>query len=118
MTTKEKVIRQSITKIEKRLVEIQEILDFDWLKEFKALRNGFLSLPFEEQARTIRQQVKKEKKLERTFEKSMETPKLIEEKARLTLELADLNNELYWIENARSKAIDKLIELNNADKLK
>jgi hypothetical protein len=111
MTTKEKVVRQSIKKIENRLTKIQELLDFDYIKELKSLRNGFLSLSLSEQARTVKDHIKKEKKLESTFEKHLDSIKLIEEKVKLEFELADLNSELYWIENRRYKAVDTL--LNN-----
>lgn len=98
MTIREKIIRQSISKIEKRLTKIQEILDFDWLAERNSLLEKWNSLSPSQQRKQVNAFVTAEKKLNNKMNLHLNSAKLIQEKATLSLEHAALKNELYWIE--------------------
>jgi len=109
MTTEEKIIRKSIAAIDKRLAYIEYLLNFNYIAELRALRNPFLALSPAEAALKVKEHIKAERKLEKTWEKSMKSVELIEEKVKLELELANLNNRLYWIERTKIR--------NHANKL-
>jgi hypothetical protein len=109
MTTKEQVVRESIAKVHMRLCEINNILDATPLIDIVNLRREAQDLldknpKFEQRVSNkmldkIKEYSKKEKKLFAVAkvqqEKSIE---LLEEKAKLTVELGDLHNDLYFIE--------------------
>lgn len=108
MTTKEKVIRQSIGQVEKRLKEINLILDANPLSEICKIRQEAQKLLDEN--KTVEQRTsndfiakieelsKREKEQFAIAEKSKYSIKFIDEKVNLEFELSDLRNELYYIE--------------------
>ena len=111
MTTKEKVINQSIGKVEKRLKEINFILEANPLSEICKIRQEAQKLLDEN--KTVEQRTsddfiakiealsKREKEQFALAEKSKDSIKLIDEKVNLEFELSDLRNELYQIEHRR-----------------
>lgn len=111
MTTKEKVIHQSIRQVEKRLKEINFILDANPLIEICKIRQEAQKLLDEN--KTLAQRTsddfmskievlsKREKAQFALAEKSKDRIKLIGEKVKLELELSDLRNELYHIERKK-----------------
>ena len=108
-TIKEQVVRESIARVNMRLCEINNILDATPLIDILNLRKEVQDLldknpKFEQRVANemlakIEEYSKKEKELFAVAkiqqEKSIE---LLEEKAHLTIELGDLNGELYFIE--------------------
>jgi hypothetical protein len=111
MTTKEKIIHQSIEKIEKQLKEINYIIDANPLTEIIKIRQEAQKLL--EENKTIEQRTsesfiskieilsKREKEQFALAKKGKDTTKLIDEKIKLEFELSDLRNELYHIERTR-----------------
>jgi hypothetical protein len=109
MTTKEQVIRESIARVNMRLCEINNILDATPLidilnlrKEAQDLLNKNLKIEqrvSNEMLDKIEEYSKKEKEFFALAKIQQEkTIELLEEKAHLTIELGDLNGELYFIE--------------------
>ena len=111
MTTKEKVIKESIKRNTKRLNEIKAILDASPLSRICELRMEAKKLFDENQGiekRTsnefiakIDKLAKEEKKMFALAKKQQCSAKLINEQVNLEVELSDLNNELYLIERRR-----------------
>lgn len=111
MTTKEKVINQSIEQVEKRLKEINFILEANPLSEICKIRQEAQKLLDEN--KTVEQRTsddfiskievlsKREKEQFSLAEKSKDSIKLIDEKVKLEFELSDLRNELYCIERRK-----------------
>ena len=111
MTTKEKVINQSIGKVEKRLKEINFILEANPLSEICKIRQE--AQKWLDENKTVEQRTsddfiakiealsKREKEQFALAEKSKDSIKLIDEKVNLEFELSDLRNELYQIEHRR-----------------
>ncbi len=111
MTTKEKVINQSIKQVEKRLKKINFILGAAPVSEICKIRQEAQKL-FDEN-KTVEQRTsddftskikvlsKREKEQFFLAEKSKDSIKLIEEKIKLEVELSDLRNELYYIERRK-----------------
>lgn len=115
MTTKEKVIRESIIRVETRLAKINKDLNASPLSDLIDIRREAQALldknktvaertsdeftaQIEELSKKEKQCVKMAKEL--TGRKMSE---LIDEKVTLQRELIDLNNELYRIEWTKSK---------------
>ena len=108
MTTKEKVINQIIEQVEKRLKEINFILESNPLSEICKIRQEAQKLLDEN--KTVEQRTsddfiskievlsKREEEQFALAEKSKDSIKLIDEKVNLEFELSDLRNELYHIE--------------------
>lgn len=109
MKVKEKVIRRSIEEINKRLSEVNYILEANPLGDIMKLRteaqkelekarknNTDTSDEFLEY---IKKASKKEKELFALAEKQQNTSNLVSEKVELESELSSLNNELWYIEN-------------------
>jgi len=102
MTTKEKVICESIMRVQKRIKEIDDILNATPLQEIIKIRKEFQELiksklPLQEEIKMIEKFQKEEEKQLKIFEKQQNTLKLIDEKVKLAMELSDLKGELYWI---------------------
>src|ERR1035437_187550 len=108
MTTEEKIIRKSIEKINKRLHDINVILDAAPLLEIIEIRKeaqDFLNANPTIDQRTSKQALykinelsKKEKEMFEIANKQKNTVKMLEEKTKLTMELSDLKNRLFFIE--------------------
>lgn len=108
MTVKEKVIRQAIKKIERRIKYINSIIEAEPLKAIIEIRKEAQKLiksnkPASEQIRIINKLQKEETKQLNIIEKQMKLGKYLEEKAQLMNELSQLNSELYWIENDKKR---------------
>jgi len=114
MTTKEKVINESILRIEKRLSEIREMNDARPLSDIIAIRQEAQALLQENttiEQRTSAAFLEKIEQLSRREQKAIKLAKeltgkrmidLMNEQIKLEFELRDLNNEKYYIE-LRSK---------------
>ena len=108
MTTEEKIIRKSIEKINKRLHDINVILDAAPLLEIIEIRKeaqDFLDANPTFDQRTSAQALdkinklsKREKEMFEIADKQKNTVQLLEEKVKLTIELSDLKNRLYYVE--------------------
>lgn len=110
MTTKEKVIRESITRIEKRLKEIDDINNarpisdlIEVRKEAQSLLDAYTTI----EQRTSTEFIKKIEKLSNKEGACLKLAKkltgsymndIMNEEIKLRHELRDLNNELYYIE--------------------
>ena len=107
MTTKEKIVRQSIEAVTKEIAEIQALFDANPLVEIIEVRKAAQALlndyqPSErikpEFMEKLGALVKREKELFAIADKRQDTLKLIDRQVELEIELGDLNNELYSIE--------------------
>lgn len=108
MTTKEKVIRESIERNTKMLKEIKELLEANPLSRICELRSEAKKLLDENQGiekRTSKEFVakidklaKEEKRMFELAKKQQDSAKLIDEQVKLEMELNDLNNELYLVQ--------------------
>lgn len=106
MIAKEKIIRKSIKQVEKKLQEIDNILNANPLSEIFKIREQTQVLLDEN--KTIEQRTSKEfmskleelsKREQQQFElaKKINSVKLIDKKVDLEFELTDLKNELFYI---------------------
>lgn len=105
MTTKEKVINQSIEQLKKRLKEINFILEANPLSEICKIRKEAQKMLNENKTvesrisddfiSKIEVLVKREKEQFDLAEKLKDSTKLIDEKVDLEFELLELRNELY-----------------------
>lgn len=116
MTTKEKVINESIIRVEKRLAEIKKILNATPLLDLIDVRREVQVLL--EENKTIQQRTSNEfiAKIDNLAKKEKQCIKLakeltgqkmidlMDEEISLEVELSDLNNELYHIERIKSKS--------------
>jgi len=109
MTTKEKVITESISRIKRELDGIDEILNANPLSEIIKLRQKAAEITEGEKWRDksvlaeLNEMGKEEKRLFALAKKQQNTNELIDRKVKLEMELSDLNSELYFI-NYRKKA--------------
>lgn len=109
MTTKEKVIIESISRIKRELDGIDEILNANPLSEIIKLRQKAAEITEGEKWRDksvfaeLNEMGKEEKRLFALAKKQQNTNELIDRKVKLEMELSDLNSELYFI-NYRKKA--------------
>lgn len=111
MTTKEKVLDESIARATKRLIEINAILGANPISEICNIRMEAQKLLNENKSveqRTsaefiakIGELAKREKEQFRLAKLQDDSIKLIEEKVDLVLELGDLKNELWSINRNR-----------------
>src|SRR6187200_790575 len=113
MTTKEKVVRESIARVEKRILEIDEVLEADQLGELIKVFDEGQKLLDENQGvekRTspafvekINALAKRDKKLRKAVKETcgVNHAVLCTEKAKLSIELGELKNELYYIESRK-----------------
>jgi hypothetical protein len=111
MTTKERLLRKSIGKVEKKLKEIDFILNATPLSEICRIRQEGQRLLDEN--KTIEQRTsegfiakiealhKRERQQFALAEKGKDSLKLIHAKVELDFELSELKKELYFIENKR-----------------
>lgn len=104
MTTKEKIIRQSIESVVEKIKELDSLLFANPLGDICRLRIQIGELiKTENDNSVILQEFKKatieEKRLFKIAEKQRDTTKLIDEKVKLYFELRDLERELYYIKN-------------------
>jgi hypothetical protein len=98
ITVKEKVIRQSIARIEKRLTAIEAILDFDAVGEFFAVHKeadelkkaGLLNLD------ALDKLLKRKKNAEKIIKQQTDI-KLWDKRLTLKQELLDLRRELFYV---------------------
>lgn len=112
MTTKEKVIKQSIKQIEKQIKEIDFILNANPLSEICKIRQEAQKLLDENKSveqRTSDDFIAKievlsnrEKEQFALAQKGKDSIKLIDKKVKLEFELSDLRTELYHIERNRT----------------
>jgi len=108
MTTKEKIIRQSIEQIEEELEQINFLLTANPLGEISKIRQEAQKLvdanPTVQERMSdyfiteIERLWKREKEQFELAEKSKDSAGLIDKKIKLEFELQDLHNELYHIE--------------------
>ena len=107
MTIKEKIIRQAIKKCEQALLAIDFILDANPLSDLFRLEQQTIEKVKKMDVGNkntiiyLENQIKKRDKLKKLFGQQRNSVILCEKKARLTLELCDLNNELYLLEQKR-----------------
>lgn len=106
MTIKEKVIRESIKRVTKKITEIQRILDASPLSDILHLRQKAAELHFdppksEAYLESLREMAEQEKKLFALAKKQRNTSALINKQVHLESELRDLNHEL-WIVQFRT----------------
>ena len=110
MTVKEKVVNQSIERITKRLLKIDEIIESDPLGRIIKIRQEAQKLLEDNQGiekRTSKEFIdkidklaKEEKKQFKLAKKQTETENcLFEEKCKISSELSELRTELYYINN-------------------
>ena len=112
VTTKEKIIRQSIAICEKKLSEINNLLNANPVSKICEIRIEAQKLLDEN--KTIEQRTSKdfilkieelaklEKEQFRIAKQSSNSIKLIDDKVELEMELTDLKNELYHIERNKN----------------
>ena len=113
MTTKEKIILESIEVINNRLSEIDRIIDFNPFTEIRKVREQAQELL--ENHKTIEERVnpnfmaqlialgKKEDEIIMASQKSRNILELLNEKGNLATELFELRTELSWIEYAKKQ---------------
>ena len=102
MTTKERVIRTTIKKVELNLKKVQALLDANPLSEILKIRQEAQELIKNETDNgIILSKLKKLQERERQqfaiYEKSKNTNLLVSKKVELTIELDNLRKELYFI---------------------
>ena len=103
MKIKEKVIREAITRIEKRLVKVKGLLNANPLSEICDLRIKAQEIMKEHKGdyakigKLIEPLAKEEKRLFAVAKKQTDSNKLIDEQVKLQVELGELNNELYYM---------------------
>ena len=112
VTTKEKVIRQSIAVCEKKLSEINNILNANPVSRICEIRIEAQKLLDENKSiekrmskdfiLKIEELAKLEKEQFRIAKQSSNSIKLIDDKVELEMELTDLKNELYHIERKKN----------------
>ena len=108
MTTKEKIIRQSIAENEKELAEIVALLDATPASDIIAGRKKAQELlaKYDVSDPLLAQKIgvlaEAEKRLFAIAEKQRDSTALINRRVKLDIELQDLKNELYWIERKDS----------------
>jgi len=108
MTTKERIIRESIAATETELSEIISILDASPLlgiievrKKAQKLLNEY-DIGDPRLTKLIAELADEEKRLFKVAEKQKDSIALIDRRVKLDFELQDLNNELYWTERNNS----------------
>lgn len=106
MTTKERVIRTSIKKVELNLKKVQALLDSDPLSEIIKIRKEAQELiRSETDNEALLSKIMKlnERQMEQyaIFEKMKDTNALTRRKVKLVLELDNLRHELYFIEKSQ-----------------
>lgn len=111
MTTKEKIIKKSIEQVQKKLNEVDILLQSNPASEIISIRMEAQKLLNENT--TLKQRTsaefisklealsKREKEQFKIASKSKDSTKLIEQKVSLQMELSDLNTELFYIELKR-----------------
>lgn len=112
MTVKEKLARQALAKIDRRLAKIKAIQEAEPLSVIMDLRKQAQALLQDDTdkgvsdntLKALQALAKEEKKQNRLFKQQCNT-KLIEEKVALESERRDLVNELYYINLARQDAL-------------
>lgn len=105
MTTKEKIIRKSINHIEKKLKEIDNILNAKPLNEIFKIREQTQILLDENIKGQITskefmsklEELSKRERQQFELAKKINSVKLIDKKVDLEFELTDLKNELFYI---------------------
>lgn len=107
MTTKEKVINEAIDRVEKKINEINFILNANPLIEIINIRKEAQKLLNDKKIHhllfiaKITALSKREKEQFKLAEKGKDSIKLIDEKVKLESELYDLKNELWYIQNKK-----------------
>lgn len=111
MKIKEKIILQSIEEVTNKISKIDHILkatplidiikiERETIENVKKMRSG--SSGCKEALSYLNSSIKKRNALRRLAKKQENRIALIEQKAKLSLELCDLNNELYCIVQKRT----------------
>jgi len=108
MTTKEKIIRKSIIEVQKKLEEINNVLESNPLSEIIKIRQETKKLL--EENKTVNQRTsdvfiakiealsEREKEQFALAKKQKDSTKLIDLKVKYEFELSELENELFHIE--------------------
>lgn len=106
MNTKEKVIRESLRRVEKRLAQITFLLEYNCLSEIVAIRQDFKKLleNYKGKSRLTKEfseqfaEIQKREEAVKSIHKATTTKgrKLIEEKAALVIERSNLFREAYF----------------------
>lgn len=103
MKIKEKVLRETKARIEKRLAEVKELLDANPLSEICDLRIKAQEIlkkhkgDYAKIGELIEPLAKEEKRLFALAKKQTNSNKLIDEQVNLQVELAEINNEIYYM---------------------
>jgi hypothetical protein len=110
MKVKEKVIKESIKRIEKRLKEIEELQSKNPIRRICEIRMEAQTL-FEENKGDKRFESsfinkieilsKEEQEMFKIAEKQKDSAKLIDEQVNLEIELGELKSELFYIERSK-----------------
>lgn len=99
MRTKEKLIRESIARVGKRLAEIKELLDVSGLSRIREIRGEAIEAVKNYNGTALYDKIIKlheeEKSIIEAEKKKQNTSKLIKERVELESELRELRNELY-----------------------
>ena len=109
MQIKEKIIRQSIKKCEQALFTIDHVLFSNPVGDLIRLEQQTIEKVKKMDAGKkstiiyLENQIKKRDELKKLYHQQRNSIILCEKKARLTLELCDLNNELYLIEQKKNR---------------
>lgn len=107
ITTKEKVIRQSIKILVKKIEKVKHLIYDDYFTDvintMKEINDLFENKPsgFDKDFNSkLLKLLEKKEKYQAMYDKrrNLATSKLIEKQVKLEFELADLNRELYFIE--------------------
>lgn len=111
MTTKEKVIAESIKRIEREICKINDILDARPLLEIIRLQQEALTLvrgsKFGDKnvLKELDRMAAEEKKHRVIAKKQRNSVKLIERKVKLEMELSDLHSEQFFMNMRKKKSL-------------
>lgn len=106
MTIKEQVIRESIQRCEKRIKEIDEELNADYVSQIFEVRKEFVDLVSKSRLQDLEEAdlkhlkalSRKEKRAWKLYQKQNDTmSSLIQEKADVQLQLRQLHEELHFL---------------------
>jgi len=107
MTTKEKIIRQSIAEVKRQIEKIDTLLKAKPVSEIIKIREEFKALLEQNQGvekrirpeflKALEELARREKEQFSIAERMKNSTDLIEKKVKLDFELCGLNNELYFL---------------------
>jgi len=109
MKTKEKIIRQAIEETMNEISKIDHILKANPLVDLIKIERETIEtalkmeLGSKEVLAYLNSQIKKRNALRRLAEEQQNSIALINQKSKLSFELSELKNELYWIEQRTNR---------------